>query len=169
MIKLLLLSDFHSRTTPHTSPLRASYGVSFVSYTKKNDRDISRAHCNYSSLHQPVNHWKLSSVPSLFLHEMINQFTGIFLIPHVSSVKHFDNIFARCADLDFIAWSFYCCTRENYTSHWFFTMFTVCILAWKPAAKYDRKEIWLDDSDLTKEHVQIFVTNDSLCRFDIMR
>ena len=38
-------SDLHSRTTPHTSTLRANYGVSFVSYTKKNDRDISGAHC----------------------------------------------------------------------------------------------------------------------------
>ena len=37
-------SDLHSRKTSHTSPLRASYGVSFVSYTKKNDHDISRAH-----------------------------------------------------------------------------------------------------------------------------
>ena len=26
--------------TPHTLPLWASYGVSFMSYTKKNDRDI---------------------------------------------------------------------------------------------------------------------------------
>ena len=43
MIKLQ--SDLHSRKAPHTSPLRASHGVSFVSYTKKNDRDISRAHC----------------------------------------------------------------------------------------------------------------------------
>ena len=42
MIKLR--SDLHSRT-PHSSLLRASYGVSFASYTKKNDRDISRAHC----------------------------------------------------------------------------------------------------------------------------
>ena len=43
MIKLQ--SDLHSRTTPHSSPLRASYGVSFMSYRKKIDRDISRAHC----------------------------------------------------------------------------------------------------------------------------
>ena len=42
MIKLR--SDLYSRTTPHSSPLRASYGVSFVSYTKNNDRDISRAY-----------------------------------------------------------------------------------------------------------------------------
>ena len=43
-----LLSDFPSRTTPHTSSVRASYEVSCVSYTcyrKKNDRDISTAHC----------------------------------------------------------------------------------------------------------------------------
>ena len=38
-------SDLHSRTTPHTLSLRASYGVSFVTYTKKMDRNISRAHC----------------------------------------------------------------------------------------------------------------------------
>ena len=47
MIKLR--SDLHPRTTPHTWPLRASYGVTFVSYTKKNDRDISRTH--YTWLH----------------------------------------------------------------------------------------------------------------------
>ena len=40
-----LRSVLHSRTTPHKSPLRSSYGVSFVSYTKKNDRDILRVHC----------------------------------------------------------------------------------------------------------------------------
>ena len=32
---LQLLSDFHSGTTPHTSPLRAWYGVSFARYTMK--------------------------------------------------------------------------------------------------------------------------------------
>ena len=30
---------------PYTSPSRASYGVSFASSSKKNDHDISRAHC----------------------------------------------------------------------------------------------------------------------------
>ena len=38
----------HSRSTPHNSPSRASYGVSFVSFLQKNDRNISRAHCNIS-------------------------------------------------------------------------------------------------------------------------
>ena len=42
MIKFQL--DLHSRTTPHTSPLR-SLKVIFLSYTKKNDRDISKVHC----------------------------------------------------------------------------------------------------------------------------
>ena len=41
-----IMSDLHSRTTHHSSPLRASYGVSFVNYAKKRDRDISRVHCN---------------------------------------------------------------------------------------------------------------------------
>ena len=45
IIMIQLRSDFHSRMTPHTSPLQASYEMSFVSYMKKNDRDISRAHC----------------------------------------------------------------------------------------------------------------------------
>ena len=31
--------------SPQISPLRASYGVFFVNSTKKNDRNISRAHC----------------------------------------------------------------------------------------------------------------------------
>ena len=35
IIMIRLQSYFHTRTTPHTSPLRASYGVSFASYTKK--------------------------------------------------------------------------------------------------------------------------------------
>ena len=41
-----LRSDLHSRTIPNTSPLRATYEVSFVSYTnKKKNHNISRAHC----------------------------------------------------------------------------------------------------------------------------
>ena len=45
---IILQSNFHSWTTPYTSytsPLQASYGVSFVSYENKNDTDISRARC----------------------------------------------------------------------------------------------------------------------------
>ena len=45
-----LRSDLHSRTTPHTSPLRASYGLSSVSYTNKNARDLSRAHCSIKKI-----------------------------------------------------------------------------------------------------------------------
>ena len=40
-----LPSDLHSRTTPHNSPLRARYRVSFVSHKKKIDRGVWRAHC----------------------------------------------------------------------------------------------------------------------------
>ena len=43
MIKLQ--SDLHSLATPHTSLSWVSYGVSFMSYMKKNDGDISREHC----------------------------------------------------------------------------------------------------------------------------
>ena len=34
----------HSQMPPHSWPLWASYGMSFVSYKKENDRDISRGH-----------------------------------------------------------------------------------------------------------------------------
>ena len=43
MIKLR--PNLHSRTPPHNSPLRSSFGMSFMSYTKKNGRDLSTAHC----------------------------------------------------------------------------------------------------------------------------
>ena len=57
----------HSRTTPHTSPLRARYGVSFVSYTKNNYRDISRAHCTLNSRANYV----VSIVSDLGKHERV--------------------------------------------------------------------------------------------------
>ena len=66
MIKLR--SDLHSRMTPHTSPLRARYGVSFVCYTRKNDRDISRAHCIIHVSPKLSLHvlWTLTDRPQLF-------------------------------------------------------------------------------------------------------
>ena len=36
----------NSQKTPHTSPLRASYGMSFVSILMKNDRVIKGFYCN---------------------------------------------------------------------------------------------------------------------------
>ena len=62
-IKMITLrSNFHSLTTPHTPPLRASYGVSFVSYTKNNGRDISIVHCISLRLSsQLYQHWYLST------------------------------------------------------------------------------------------------------------
>ena len=38
-------SDLLVRMSSHTSPLLGSYGVFSPSYTKKDDRDISKAHC----------------------------------------------------------------------------------------------------------------------------
>ena len=35
----------NSQNTPHTSPLRASYGMSFVSILMKNDRVIKGFYC----------------------------------------------------------------------------------------------------------------------------
>ena len=37
----------NSQKTPHTSPLRASYGMSFVSILMKNDRVIKGFYCTY--------------------------------------------------------------------------------------------------------------------------
>ena len=42
----------HSWTTPHTSSLRVNYGLSFVRYSKKNDRDISRVYCTFYWIQQ---------------------------------------------------------------------------------------------------------------------
>ena len=43
--KIKVQLNLHSQTTHHASPLQASYGVSFTSYTQNNDRDISGAQC----------------------------------------------------------------------------------------------------------------------------
>ena len=45
----------NSQNTPHTSPLRASYGMSFVSILMKNDRVI-KGFCTCSSIRHPVYH-----------------------------------------------------------------------------------------------------------------
>ena len=37
----------NSQKTPHTSPLRASYGMSFVSILMKNDRVIKGFYCTH--------------------------------------------------------------------------------------------------------------------------
>ena len=47
----------NSQKTPHTSPLRASYGMSFVSILMKNDRVIKGFYCIPSSLH--VFHFRI--------------------------------------------------------------------------------------------------------------
>ena len=64
MVKLQ--SDLHSRTTPYTSPLRASYGVSFASYTKKDGHDISRVHCMLIRLNGKMYHILISSRDFVF-------------------------------------------------------------------------------------------------------
>ena len=40
----------NSQKTPHTSPLRASYGMSFVSILMKNDRVIKGFYCTLTHL-----------------------------------------------------------------------------------------------------------------------
>ena len=40
----------NSQKTPHTSPLRASYGMSFVSILMKNDRVIKGFYCTSFNL-----------------------------------------------------------------------------------------------------------------------
>ena len=41
----------NSQKTPHTSPLRASYGMSFVSILMKNDRVIKGFYCMYLNMY----------------------------------------------------------------------------------------------------------------------
>ena len=40
----------NSQKTPHTSPLRASYGMSFVSILMKNDRVIKGFYCTWKKV-----------------------------------------------------------------------------------------------------------------------
>ena len=51
----------NSQKTPHTSPLRASYGMSFVSILMKNDCVIKGFYCIYMLIHWPLeksyNNW----------------------------------------------------------------------------------------------------------------
>ena len=44
----------NSQKTPHTSPLRASYGMSFVSILMKNDRVIKGFYCMIM-VHNAIN------------------------------------------------------------------------------------------------------------------
>ena len=56
---------------------QASYRVSFVSYTKKNDHDISRAHCTLKSkyiVRKCIENWELSWCP--ICHHLLH-LTGI--------------------------------------------------------------------------------------------
>ena len=50
----------NSQKTPHTSPLRASYGMSFVSILMKNDRVIKGFYCTGS--HTDFNEDNIKSV-----------------------------------------------------------------------------------------------------------
>ena len=45
----------NSQKTPHTSPLRASYGMSFVSILMKNDRVIKGFYCSFSPAEFGIN------------------------------------------------------------------------------------------------------------------
>ena len=45
----------NSQKTPHTSPLRASYGMSFVSILMKNDRVIKGFYCIAELYHNMSN------------------------------------------------------------------------------------------------------------------
>ena len=49
----------NSQKTPHTSPLRASYGMSFVSILMKNDRVIKGFYCTLHNKHRHL--WLLAT------------------------------------------------------------------------------------------------------------
>ena len=56
----------NSQKTPHTSPLRASYGMSFVSILMKNDRVIKGFYCIVIHKYQiSVNFLNLSNTKAL--------------------------------------------------------------------------------------------------------
>ena len=68
-----LITALNPQKTPHTSPWRASYGESFVSFCKKIDREISRVHCithsdtlihsSYGSMWLDIRHYcSMSSI-----------------------------------------------------------------------------------------------------------
>ena len=46
----------NSQDRPHTSPLRASYGASFLGSLKKRYREISRVYCNLTVVHLPTGY-----------------------------------------------------------------------------------------------------------------
>ena len=56
----------NSQKTPHTSPLRASYGMSFVSILMKNDRVIKGFYCMYNIRCFMRD---VSARPCLYLHQ----------------------------------------------------------------------------------------------------
>ena len=57
----------NSQKTPHTSPLRASYGMSFVSILMKNDRVIKGFYCIYKTeaIFPGLQHGKVSQFLTL--------------------------------------------------------------------------------------------------------
>ena len=61
----------NSQKTPHTSPLRASYGMSFVSILMKNDRVIKGFYCKYVSDYAKI----------LLGNDICGLFYGVTLIP----------------------------------------------------------------------------------------
>ena len=58
----------NSQKTPHTSPLRASYGMSFVSILMKNDRVIKGLYCIPSVISPPLTIYNSGNIgPNDFL------------------------------------------------------------------------------------------------------
>ena len=58
----------NSQKTPHTSPLRASYGMSFVSILMKNDRVIKGFYC--SAIKQRKSYLKSMQILTLSVQEL---------------------------------------------------------------------------------------------------
>ena len=59
----------NSQKTPHTSPLRASYGMSFVSILMKNDRVIKGFYCMcifVSEAGTGIEEWMNNLYPTVF-------------------------------------------------------------------------------------------------------
>ena len=76
----------NSQKTPHTSPLQASYGMSFVSILMKNDRVIKGFYCIYIGM---WNYDVLLSLSHIYIILMIWYTKEIFMTEMVSLTVSF--------------------------------------------------------------------------------
>ena len=85
----------NSQKTPHTSPLRASYGMSFVSILMKNDRVIKGFYCikiQISQIHvyQLLNYLRKLKISEIRINDIKLRTTDIFdIVLHINKIYWF--------------------------------------------------------------------------------